>query len=279
MTGRELIGDISHCRVAPGGCALWWLGQHGFAVKLGQTVLYIDAFLTGLPGRQIAPMLKPFEVNNADFVLGTHDHADHIDRPAWPEIALASPTARFIVPLLLREQLVEQLGLPNDRVIGADELIRLELGDVTISAVPSAHEFLDADLATGLHPHLGFVVEGNGFCLYHAGDCCLYEGLHEKLRKWKFDLMILPINGRDARRLNAGCIGNMTYQEAVDLSGSIRPGAVIPAHYEMFEFNSSNVADFLEYAQVKYPAQQVIVPQHGQRVIIPATASQGANRS
>ena len=101
MTGMELIRDIDSCRLQPGQCALWWLGQHGFAVKLGGTVLYIDPLLSDLPGRRVPPLLGPSQVANARLVLGSHDHADHIDRPAWPALAAASPDARFVVPLLL----------------------------------------------------------------------------------------------------------------------------------------------------------------------------------
>ena len=137
-----------------------------------------------------------------------------------------------------------------------------------ISAVPAAHEFLDVDAASGLHPYIGFVVEGAGFTLYHAGDTCLYEGLHERLRRWRLDGMILPINGRDARRLRANCIGNMTYQEAADLAGAMQPGAVIPAHYEMFAMNSADVGEFADYMQVKYPRLRCLVPRHGERVML-----------
>ena len=127
------------------------------------------------------------------------------------------------MPKLLREQIVGELGLPDDRVLGIDEGIVVQHEAVTVTAVPAAHEFLDEDPATGLHPYLGFIMEGNGFRLYHAGDTCLYEGMQAKLRRWPLDLALLPINGRDAKRLAANCIGNMTYQEAADLAGAIRP--------------------------------------------------------
>lgn len=268
--GSNLIADIEACRVAPRQCGLWWLGQHGFAVKLGQTVCYLDAFLTALPGRLVPPLLRADEITNADLVLGSHDHADHIDRPAWPAIAAASPQARFIVPQLLRDKVADELGLPGARVLGVDEGRSITVGGVTVTGVPAAHEFLDVDPATGLHPHLGFVLEGPGFCLYHAGDTCLWEGLHALLRRWRLDAALLPINGRDARRLKANCIGNMTYQEAADLAGSLKPGCTIPAHYDMFASNSEDPELFAAYMRVKYPTLSVHVPEHGQRVLLAA---------
>ena len=268
QTGPDLIRDIDTCRVPAGGCGLWWLGQHSFIVKLGETVVYLDAFLSPRKGRQVEPLLTPAQCGNADLFLGSHDHIDHIDRPSWPAMALASPQARFVVPELLRAGVTADLNLPANRVAGLDFGMSVKARDVTVTAIPAAHEFLDRDEATGLHPFLGFIVEGNGFRLYHSGDCCLYEGIHALLRSKPFDLFILPINGRDAPRLSTRCIGNMTFQEAADLAGDLRPGAVIPAHYEMFARNSANVQDFDDYVKVKYPRQRVVVPAHGERVML-----------
>jgi L-ascorbate metabolism protein UlaG (beta-lactamase superfamily) len=268
QTGLDLIRDIDTCRVPAGQCALWWLGQHSFIVKLGETVVYLDVFLSPHKGRQVEPLLTPAQCTNADLILGTHDHIDHIDRPSWPGMAQAAPQALFVVPELLRERVARELSLPAGRVAGLDLGRTLTHKEVTITAIPAAHEFLNRDEATGLYPYLGYIVEGNGFRLYHAGDCCIYEGQQALLRGKPFDLFFLPINGRDARKLENHLIGNMTFQEAADLAGSLRPRAVIPSHYEMFAKNSANVQDFVDYVRIKYPRQQVVVPTHGTRVLL-----------
>lgn len=272
-TGKALIVEIDATAVGKGQCALWWLGQHGFAVKLGQTVLYIDAYLSQNWARNVRPLLLPSEVTNADAIIGTHDHADHIDRPVWPEIANASPGAMFLAPQFVRDDLVSTLGLPAARVVGLDDGVSATVGDVEITAIPAAHELLSTDPVTGANEFLGVIIEGNGFCLYHAGDTCLYEGLHARLRTWNLDLALLPINGRDAKRLSSGCIGNMTYQEAVDLAGAIKPGLTIPTHFEMFDGNTENPQLFSDYIQVKYPALKAQVPVHGERLLIDTAAA------
>jgi L-ascorbate 6-phosphate lactonase len=268
QTGKALIDDIRTCDVRAGQAAFWWLGQHGFAVKLGRVVCYIDAFLSPVEGRQVAPLLTPEEITNADLVLGSHDHVDHLDRDAWPGIAAASPQAKFVVPALLREKIVGEVGLAGDRVLGVDQDVTIEAGGVSVTAVPAAHEFLDCDPTTGLHPYVGFVLESGGFQLYHAGDTCIYEGMQALLRRWTFDLALLPINGRNAKRLAAHCIGNMTYQEAADLAGALRPGLTVPTHFEMFAFNSEDPQLFLDYMRVKYPDLPTHLPCHGERTIV-----------
>jgi len=272
ITGKALIDDVNAAVVPYGKCAFWWLGQHGFIIKLGNVVLYIDAYLSPNEARTVPPLLKPAEVTNADAIIGTHDHGDHIDRPMWPEIAQASPESILITPLYVRDSVVMDLGLQAERVIGLDDGLSITVGDVKITAVPAAHELLVIDPVTGYHEFLGVVIEGNGFCLYHAGDTTIYEGMQARLRQWKVDLAFLPINGRDAKRLKSGCIGNMTYQEAVDLAGTIRPGLTIPTHFEMFEGNSENPQLFIDYIEVKYPDLKAQIPVHGSRTLLSAAS-------
>lgn len=270
ITAQALVDDINTTQVAQGQCAFWWLGQHSFVVKLGQHICYLDPYLTPEPSRQVPPLLHPEDLSNATLILGSHDHGDHIDRPAWPAIAAAAPQARFVVPKLLQQRLAAQLKLPASRLLGVDLDLTLQLDELRVTAIPAAHEFLDQDPATGLHPYLGFIIEGNDFRLYHAGDSCIYEGMQSLLRRWPLDLAFLPINGRDAKRLAANCIGNMTYQEAADLAGAIKPGLTIPAHFEMFAMNSENPQLFVDYLNVKYPGLQTLIPQHGQRILVKA---------
>jgi L-ascorbate metabolism protein UlaG (beta-lactamase superfamily) len=269
-TGKTLIREIDTTKTEDCQCAFWWLGQHGFALKLGTAVCYVDAYLSLNKKRTVAPLLRPEDITNADIVLGSHDHEDHIDRKAWPEIAKASPKTKFVVPELLREQLSSELGIPLERFLGVDKGISVETAGLKITGVPAAHEFLDRDEITGFHPHIGFIIEGNGFSLYHAGDTCIYEGMHTILRQWKLDMAFLPINGRDARRLRADCIGNMTYQEAADLAGALRPGLVVPAHFEMFRMNSEDPRLFIDYMRVKYPGLAVKKPVHSLKTIVSA---------
>src|SRR5437763_1850557 len=92
-SGRELIAEIQGTETAPGAGAFWWLGQHSFVVKLGGTTIYIDPYLEPNPARQTPPLFVPEEVTNADLVLCTHDHGDHIDPYALEGIVRASPGA------------------------------------------------------------------------------------------------------------------------------------------------------------------------------------------
>ncbi|MHB1354807.1 MAG: MBL fold metallo-hydrolase [Anaerolineae bacterium] len=269
-TGLALIKEINDVQLPSGAVAFWWLGQLGYALKVGGFVFYLDAFLMPLAGRTVAPVLAPEQVTNADWVLGSHDHADHIDPVAFPGIALASPAARFVCPRTAVAR-VRALGVPGDRIVPMDEGILFEdsTQHVRIEAIAAAHEFLDRDPELG-YPYLSYIIQVGGVTILHTGDTTIYEGMLTKLRRWRFDLVFLPINGRDAVRLRSNCIGNMTYQEAVDLVGALKPRLAVPGHYEMFSHNSENPRLFADYLEVKYPGQRYWIGEHGQMVLLEA---------
>jgi L-ascorbate 6-phosphate lactonase len=268
-TGNALIKDINSCRLEKGEVAFWWLGQLGYTVKMGDIVIYIDPYLSDNPSRNIPPLLKPEEISNADYIFGTHDHIDHIDRAVWKELSISSPKAKFIVPKLLLKELARDLGIDEIKFIGLDDMITVIDKELKITGIASAHEFLDRDLKTGSYPYLGYLIEGNNAVVYHSGDTCIYEGLYSKLKSFgDIDLMFIPINGRDAKRYRENCIGNMTYQEAVDLAGYINPSLVVPGHYEMFSSNSEDPKLFTDYLQAKYPGVDCWVGSHGGQTLI-----------
>lgn len=253
LKGKNLIDNIDNCSLNANEIAIWWLGQHSFIIKNSTGIIYIDPFLINMPERLIPSMLKPNEITNASYILGTHDHIDHIDRTCWPIIAKYSPNAKFIVPESIKEDLIKNLNISLERFVGLEDMNYFENAGLKITAIASAHENLEKD-SKGRDLFLGYIIENNRKTIYHSGDCCIYEGLLTKLKKWDIDLMILPINGRDAKRLKSGIIGNMTYQEAVDLAGAANTKMVIPAHYDMFKNNLGPVDDFIEYLNIKYPS-------------------------
>ncbi len=264
-TGQELTQEISESRPQAGQARFWWLGQHSYVIRTKSKIIYLDPFLSPHARRLVQAPLKPEEIVNADIVTGSHDHGDHIDRKALPAIMNGSPRSKLIVPKAIIQSLKDSIDMA--RMIALDDGGVYESDGLRITAVKAAHEFFDRDESTG-YPYLGFVIEADGVTIYHSGDTCRYDGLASTLRKWKLAAAFLPINGRDAVRFRAGCIGNMTYQEAADLAGDIRPGLTVPSHYGMFAANTVDPQLFVDYLAVKYPGLRCELPRLGEPVDI-----------
>ena len=273
IASESLLRSVREAETPYGSAALWWMGQMGLWVKMGNTVLSIDYFASDVERRQAPPPVPAEQVQGIDVFLGTHDHLDHIDHEAWKTWAKKCPDALFMFPAI-HAAVVAADGVSPERQRGMGEGDVCRIGGVTIRAIAAAHEFLNPDPATGLHPCLQYIIEGNGVRLYHAGDTLRYEGMLGKLQAMgHMDAALVPINGRDGARYRRDCIGNMTFQEAADLAGELRPGLVIPGHWDMFANNPGDPAAFADYLDAKYPGLPCQIPAIGEKIKVQAQHS------
>lgn len=254
---NALISEINKIQVEPGGLHIWWTGQEGLIFKSRGQIIYIDPYLStyaetitrGKPNEHVrikpAPM-KPEDVNHADIVLCTHDHADHIDPEGIPIIAAQSPRAQFVTPECARETM-RGLGIEDERIhtMKGDDELRLK--EINIYAIPAKHEEFDKHPQKG-YPYLSYVINIDGISVFHAGDTIPYNGQVERLIQHKIDLAFLPVNGRDELRGKLGLEGNFTCEEAIRFALDINAGLTIPMHYDMFAINTVDINEFRRMA-------------------------------
>lgn len=236
-------------RAEPG---IAWLGQAGVVVRDRAVGAVIDPYLsdalaekyrgTAVPHeRLMPPPIQPEELTGLDVVLCTHAHTDHMDPQTLPRLAAVNPACRFIVPRAAAATALAR-GVPAERLVsinaGETHVVREEL---TVRAIPAAHEELLTD-AAGNHHYLGYVLYLSAATIYHAGDCVPFVGLESALGHGDIDVAILPVNGRDAWRRERGIPGNFTYAEAVALCRACGIPALMVCHFGMFDFNTVDVA-------------------------------------
>lgn len=269
QSGAALLADINATQLMPGQVAIWWLGQSGYAIKTAHHLVYIDLYLSEHLTSKYAHTEKPHirmtsaplrgdEITNAQWVFASHKHSDHLDPGTVPALFTASPQAKLILPAALIDH-AASLGLATERLIPTRGDETLILDGLTIHSIPSAHPDLDYSAESG-YPFLGYVLELDGLTLYHSGDSIIYEGMAERLRRFDLDIAFLPINGTDARRKQLKVPPNMNAQDAIALAKAIRSRLMIPHHYDMFTFNTFDVANFITQAQIAELPFQVLQP-------------------
>jgi L-ascorbate metabolism protein UlaG (beta-lactamase superfamily) len=256
----HLVERISLEEPPAGGIAFWWLGQASFAIRAARIVIYIDPYLASSSHRLSPPPFAPESVTNADLVLLTHDHLDHVDPATLPGIAAASPRARFVAPRPIVDRVAALVG-GKDRVIAADADERLIVdgggNTVDLMPVPAKHE--EFDRVESGYPYLGYSIRVDGVCVHHSGDTIPYEGQVERVATHGVDVALLPINGRDFYRTRAGTIGNFDYREAGEFATQIRASVVIPIHYGMFRGNTVPPGHFVTQLHDFHPEQSIHV--------------------
>jgi L-ascorbate metabolism protein UlaG (beta-lactamase superfamily) len=231
----------------PRSVGLVWLGQSSVALRLGGATALVDPFLSPHPDRLVPAPFAAEEARGIDLLLVTHDHLDHLDDAALPPIAAASPDAIVVVPIDVVERVVA-LGIERTRVRGMSDDGRIEIGAVTVDAVPACHgEGMEDAYRRG--PFLGYVLSADGVRVYHAGDTLVFDDLVDRLRAFRVNLALLPINGRDKAREAEGIVGNMNAREAAQLALDIGADAAVPMHWDMFASNPGDPAEFVAAAQ------------------------------
>jgi L-ascorbate 6-phosphate lactonase len=282
---NTLINEINETKVKPGSLRIWWIGQEGFVIKSALLIIYVDPYLStyaekvtkGRPDEHVrikpAPM-QPEDVDNADIVFCTHDHADHIDPESIPIIAARSPRALFVVPECALDTMLS-LGVEKERIRTMKGDDDLHFGDIGVHAIPAMHEDFDEHPEKG-YPYLSYVIGIDGIKVFHAGDTIRYNGQAERLRQYRIDLAFLPINGRDDFRHGLDFAGNFDCEEAVRFARDIGAGLTIPMHYDMFTINTADVNEFRRIADEN--RLRYLVMDHAGSIGFPLEATNAARR-
>jgi L-ascorbate metabolism protein UlaG (beta-lactamase superfamily) len=250
------IEDISRAKSEPDKLHLWWLGQSGYLIQWQNHHLLIDPYLSDSLTKKYAGTNKPHvrmtervtapeRLNFVNVVTSSHNHTDHLDGETLIPLLKANPNMTILVSRANVNFDAERLQVSVERLTSIrvdDEVIRID--PFAFYALPSAHETLEQD-ENNDYRCIGLIVQLGKWTIYHSGDCIPYDGLIDRLKQWKIDLALLPINGRNPAR---GVPGNFTGQEAAQLGKAIGAGLVIPCHYEMFEFNTTSPQGFVQTA-------------------------------
>lgn len=241
-----------------------WLGQAGFVVQAGRRRILIDPYLSdtlaekyhGTPTPHERLMPAPLDLEDLgpiDLVLVTHHHTDHMDPGTLAPLARRHPLLRVLVPRATRLEAMRRADVAEDRLILIEAGERIEVWPgLTVMAVRAAHETLERD-PEGLHRFLGYALVFGGpgrapITLLHSGDTVPFAGQVEEIGSLRPDLLLLPVNGRSPALAARGIAGNMTLEEAVQLTVLTGAPAMLAHHHGMFAFNTLHLARIEERA-------------------------------
>jgi L-ascorbate metabolism protein UlaG (beta-lactamase superfamily) len=249
LQDEAFLADVSAANRDDGQFRLWWLGQSGFLVQWKRRHLLLDPYLSDSLTRKYAATDKPHvrmtervvdpaRLDFIDVVTSSHNHTDHLDGETLGPLLKANPRLVMVAPEANRDFIANRLDIDASFPLGLRDGEFVTAGPFRFTAVPAKHE----EVTPGC---LGFVVEFGPWRIYHSGDTLQYEGMAERLRPFAADVALLPINGRAPERRAAG---NLSGSEAASLAKSMGARLVIPCHYEMFEFNTEDPAEFVRAA-------------------------------
>ena len=196
---------IASPRAGPGELTATWIGHSTVLLQIGGMNVLTDPVFSQRafpvqwmgPRRVMDPALAIDALPPLDVVLLSHNHYDHLDRPAVKRIARAHPDASWIVPLGLGGYI---------RPWGAREIIELDWWEETrshglrVTATPARH--FSARRAGDRNRSLwcGFAVALEGTRLWFAGDTAYHPEFAEiGARCGPLDFVMIPIGAYEPR--------------------------------------------------------------------------------
>jgi L-ascorbate 6-phosphate lactonase len=249
----NLARTIADDHVQEGSLAIYWLAQAGFVFKNhADKVVYIDPYLSDVVERlfgfkrMMACPVSAEEVQ-ADLVVCTHEHADHLDTDALPHIA-RNPRTHFAGPSECAKEF-RKMGVPEERCHLLETGKQIALEGINVHAVYADHGDLAPDA-------LGVVLDFDGIKVYHTGDTAYRPEHFQTVAALHPQVLIPCINGR---------FGNLNSEEAALLTRDIVPKLTIASHFWMFVAHNGDPASFLEFCAKLAPEVEAIVMKPGER--------------
>lgn len=251
--------------VPVGGLGLTWLGQAGFLFRTAAGCrVFLDPYLSDacerIHGfkRLSLPALEACEVE-ADWVILTHEHTDHLDPDAIPEIARRNPGCRFAGPSGCSAGLAEA-GVTEDRRLRLDPDQRYDLGDLVVHTVPADH----GDFSPTA---LSFLLDFGGVRIMVSGDSSWRPKLFQPLYDLKPHVVLTVINGS---------FGNMNHIDAARMVAEAAPGMAIPCHFwTLAEQGAGDPAGFVHACAKFCPQVEAKLLRPGEELMLGGTPPSG----
>ncbi|HEX6379494.1 MAG TPA: MBL fold metallo-hydrolase [Nitrososphaeraceae archaeon] len=198
-----------------------WTGHAGFKISYESKKIYIDPY----------KLSKEHEnVSDADIVLVTHNHFDHLSIEDLKNIVNETT-----VIVSAQECLSQLKSLSVKESIGIDPRNSVKVSDLKIEAVHAYN--VDKEFHPKNDKKIGFIVEFGNDRLYHIGD----SDIIPEMKDTNSNIALVPVSGTYV----------MTAEEASKaINELINPKIAIPMHYGTIVGNKEDAIRFSELVTV-----------------------------
>lgn len=189
--------------------AIKWLGHYSFEITSGEHKVLVDPFLTDNPSATVSA-----DDLDADFILVTHGHADHVADVA----SIANRTgATVVAPVEAAGWFQSQQGVENIIQLNLGGGIQLPFGHVRMTIAHHSSSMPDGSYGGNPSGYLLSFPEGR---VYFSGDTALF-----------MEMELYGRQGIDIAILSIGDHFTMGPDDSVEAVRMLKPDRVVPAHY------------------------------------------------
>ena len=217
--------------------SITYYGHAAFMIDTGKYRVLIDPFISGNPKAEVSA-----DELNCDAILLTHGHGDHIG----DTISIARRCGALVVATYeLSGYLDTQDVKSHPMHIGGSR----EFDFGTVKLIPAFHGGA-IEGAEGLHcTPCGFLFTFNGITVMHPGDTSLTIEFELIGRMHRIDVALLPI----------GDNFTMGPDDALEAVRMLKPGLVIPMHYNTWELIAQDPESFKKRVESETSSKVTLV--------------------
>lgn len=237
--GDWLVREIEE--TTPEGVTVWYLGCNGFVVKGSDgTTIYIDPYVgLGDPPRTVRMIPVPFnptDVTDADAILATHEHTDHVHGPSQAPILETTGATLYgpddsLAVAREDESWTAEWDISEDQFQEVSTGDSLEIGEFTLH-VESAH---DPDATQPV----SYLLEHDAGTFFHGGDTKPTADFERIGEEYDIDLGVLAF----------GTVGQIPDKETreptrtrwyndenqiIEASAALKLERLLPSHWDMW---------------------------------------------
>jgi len=216
-----------------------WLGHTTFLIKIDDKVILTDPMFSQRAGsfgwvspKRYSKTLASTDVlPELDVVLITHNHPDHLDKESIK--ALIPRTRHFITPLAVGE-LLEEWGVPHNKISELDWWQTKSINELMITAAPAKHTSERGIFDKNMTLWVSYGIQGKKQNLYLSGDSGWFKGLYNiGERLGPFNVTFFEIGAYS--NLKGQMEVHYTPEQAVKAYQAVRGKLIVPSGWGTFD--------------------------------------------
>jgi L-ascorbate metabolism protein UlaG (beta-lactamase superfamily) len=220
-----------------------WLGHATFLIRIqGQNLLFDPVFgnLPLIPRKAPLPC-EASDLTNIQYLLISHGHRDHLDKPSVQQVLVNNPSIKVLAPLQMQDLIYSFGEIRHYQEAGWYQQYTITDG-LEILFLPAKHWH-----RRGLNDFNeilwgSFLIRTPQHTLYFGGDSAYGEHFtHIRQTVGPVDVCILPAGAYKPPFMMQGSHMNPT--EAIDAFHDLQGKLLIPMHYGTFDLSDEPMGE------------------------------------
>ena len=249
------------------GNSLIWLGHNSFFLQLGGKRFMIDPVYGNIPFVKRRSMLpaNPSIFQHIDYLLISHDHFDHLDKPSVARLVADNPQMKLFCGLGTGELI--QSWFPQLKTIEAAWYQQYQNDGVTLTFLPAQHWSKRGVSDGGERLWGAFMIQADGITIYNSGDTGYARHFQELPELFPhIDYCMIGIGAYKPRWFMKP--NHISPYDALTASSEMNAYITIPMHYGTFDLSDEHLFDppHVFAAEAKRRDRYVLLPELGEIV-------------